>query len=102
LANVARLTREDFRIEENYNVQKNGGFGLEHAFRQTNRGAYNYHLLVQLAHTLSQLLFATCRPVFAACRKLAATVIARLLAETLHARDRAHLELLTSLLRNVS
>lgn len=83
---VAAAARRRSRIEESYNVQKNGGFGLEHAFRQTNRGAYNYHLLMQLAHTLSQLLFALCRPVFATCRKLAATAFARLLGETLHAR----------------
>jgi hypothetical protein len=41
--------------KESDNVQKNGGFGLEHAFRETNRGAANYHLLMQLAHTLWQL-----------------------------------------------
>lgn len=55
-AQVAAAGRRRSQIEESYNVQKNGGFGLEHAFRETNRGAANYHLLMQLAHTLWQLL----------------------------------------------
>lgn len=74
------------RIEESYNVQKNGGFGLEHAFRETNRGAANYHLLMQLAHTLWQLLVKgwVWRDL-ANCRKWTGLALAKLLQTALHA-----------------
>ncbi len=68
-----------------YNVQKNGGFGLEHAFRETDRGAANYHLLMQLAHNLWQLLVkGWVRREMAACRKLTDVCLAKLLAAALH------------------
>ena len=82
---IAAAGRSRSRIEETYNVQKNGGFGLEHAFRETDRGAANYHLLMQLAHTFDQLLFkGWVHRVLAACRKLTTICLARLLAEALH------------------
>ena len=82
---VAAAGRSRSRIEESYNVQKNGGFGLEHAFRETDRGAENYHLLMQLAHTIDQLLFkGWMHRVLAACRKLTDICLAKLLAEALH------------------
>jgi len=82
---IAAAGRSRSRIEESYNVQKNGGFGLEHAFRETDRGAANYHLLMQLAHTIDQLLFkGWVHRVLAACRKLTDICLARLLAEALH------------------
>jgi hypothetical protein len=85
-ASIAAAGRWRSRIEESYNVQKNGGFGLEHAFRETDRGAANYHLLMQLAHTLAQLLFkGWIRRELSACRRLTDTCLARLLAEALHA-----------------
>ena len=78
---VAAAGRSRSRIEESYNVQKNGGFGLEHAFRETDRGAANYHLLMQLAHTLWQLLAkGLLRRETAGCRKLSDECLARLLA----------------------
>ena len=84
-AGIAAAGRWRSRIEESYNVQKNGGFGLEHAFRETDRGAANYHLLMQLAHTFSQLLWKSwVRRELAACRKLTDVCMARLLAEALH------------------
>lgn len=84
-AGIAAAGRWRSRIEESYNVQKNGGFGLEHAFRETDRGAANYHLLMQLAHTFSQLLWKSwIRRELAACRKLTDVCMARLLAEALH------------------
>jgi hypothetical protein len=84
-AGIAAAGRWRSRIEESYNVQKNGGFGLEHAFRETDRGAANYHLLMQLAHTFSQLLWkGWVRRDLAACRKLTDVSLARLLAEALH------------------
>lgn len=83
-AEIAAAGRWRSRIEESYNVQKNGGFGLEHAFRETDRGAENYHLLMQLAHTIDQLLFkGWIHRVFAACRKLTDICLAKLLAEAL-------------------
>ena len=84
-AGIATAARWRSRIEESYNVQKNGGFGLEHAFREIDRGAANYHLLMQLAHTFSQLLFkGWIRRELAACRKLTDVCMAKLLAEALH------------------
>jgi len=84
-AGIAAAGRWRSRIEESYNVQKNGGFGLEHAFRETDRGAANYHLLMQLAHSISQLLWkGWIRREWTACRKLTDVCLARLLAEALH------------------
>ena len=84
-SDIAAAGRRRSRIEESYNVQQNGGFGLEHAFRETNRGAANYHLLMQLAHTLWQLLAkGWIRREMTACRKLTDLCLARLLAEALH------------------
>ena len=86
-AGIAAAGRWRSRIEESYNVQKNGGFGLEHAFRETDRGAANYHLLMQLAHTFAQLLWkGWVRRELVACRKLTDLCLARLLAEALHAQ----------------
>ena len=84
-AGVAAAARWRSRIEESYNVQKNGGFGLEHAFRETDGGAANYHLLMQLAHTFSQLLWkGWVRRELAACRKLTDVCLASLLAGALN------------------
>jgi hypothetical protein len=86
-AGIAASGRWRSRIEESYNVQKNGGFGLEHAFRETDRGAANYHLLMQLAHTIEQLLFkGWLRRELIACRRLTDICLAKLLAEALHAQ----------------
>lgn len=82
---IAAAGRWRSRIEESYNVQKNGGFGLEHAFRETNRGAANYHLLMQLAHTLWQLLVkGWLWRDLAGCRKMTGLALARLLQTALH------------------
>ena len=58
--------------EENvFNVQKNGGFGLEHAFCANDWAAENYHLMMQVAYTLSQLLInGMLRRLTQACRKV--------------------------------
>ena len=81
---IAAAGRSRSRIEESYNVQKNGGFGLEHAFRETDRGAANYHLLMQLAHSLWQLLIkGRVRREMAGCRKLPDARLAALLAAAL-------------------
>ncbi len=84
-AGIAAAARWRSRIEESYNVQKNGGFGLEHAFRETDSGAANYHLLMQLAHTFSQLLWkGWVKRELTACRKLTDVCLAGLLAGALN------------------
>ncbi len=58
-------------IESVFNVEKNGGFGLEHAFCANDTAAQNYHLLMQVAHILEQLLVnGLFRRLTQACRKL--------------------------------
>jgi hypothetical protein len=59
--NVARIAQEGGRIRwkienEGFNVQKNGGFGLEHAYAQNGTAAKNFYFLLQIAHALFQLL----------------------------------------------
>jgi hypothetical protein len=41
---------------EGFNVQKNGGFALEHAFSNNPTSAKIFYLLLQIAHTIAQLL----------------------------------------------
>ena len=48
-----------WKIEnEGFNVQKNGGYALEHAFSQHHTASQVFYLLLQLAHLLAQLLEA--------------------------------------------
>jgi hypothetical protein len=58
-------------IETVFNVEKNGGFGLEHAFCADDTAARNYHIMMQVGHILSQLLVnGVLRRLTRACRKL--------------------------------
>jgi len=58
-------------IENVFNVEKNGGFGLEHAFCANATASQNYHLMMQVAHILEQLLVnGLFRRLTQACRKL--------------------------------
>ena len=58
-------------IENVFNVEKNGGFGLEHAFCANTTASQNYHLMMQVAHTLGQLLVnGLFRRLTRACRKV--------------------------------
>ena len=41
---------------EGFNVQKNGGFALEHAYTHHPVSAKVFYLLLQLAHSLAQLI----------------------------------------------
>lgn len=41
---------------EGFNVQKNGGYGLEHAYSRHPTASKIYYLLLQIAHLLTQLL----------------------------------------------
>lgn len=82
LANGGGRARQN--IENVFNVQKNGGFGLEHAFCADNNAAQNYHLLMQAAHTLAQLLVnGLLRRLTRACRKVSDTKLTELLRRSL-------------------
>ena len=77
-----------WKIEnEGFNIQKNGGFNLEHAYGNGERQIKNYYLLLQIAHMLLQLmergslLGADCKRLFGSLRNLA-----RRLAESLRNR----------------
>ena len=46
-----------WKIEnEGFNVQKNGGYALEHAYTQNPTAAKVFYFLLQIAHLLSQLM----------------------------------------------
>jgi hypothetical protein len=60
-SNVLELSekggRARWKIEnEGFNTQKNGGYGLEHAYSEDWTGARNFYFLMQIAHLISQLL----------------------------------------------
>jgi len=55
LANQGGRVR--WKIEnEGFNVQKNGGFELEHAYTRNPTASKVFYLLLQMAHTLAQLI----------------------------------------------
>lgn len=59
--NVIELSSKGGRLRwlienEGFNVQKNGGFALEHAYTHHPVSAKVFYLLLQLAHTLAQLI----------------------------------------------
>jgi hypothetical protein len=59
--NVVPLANDGGRLRwkienEGFNVQKNGGYNLEHAYTKNERGAQIYYLLIQIAHLLMQLV----------------------------------------------
>lgn len=59
--NVAMLANDGGRIRwkienEGFNVQKNGGYGLEHAYTNNPNSAKIFYFLLQIAHMLAQLL----------------------------------------------
>jgi len=71
-------------IENVFNVQKNGGFGLEHAFCANTTASQNYHLMMQVAHTLGQLLLnGLLHRLTRACRKLTDLKLLELLRTSL-------------------
>jgi hypothetical protein len=77
-----------WKIEnEGFNIQKNGGFNLEHAYGTGDRQIKNYYVLLQIAHMIGQLiecgnlLSADCKHLFGSLRNLA-----RRLAESLRNR----------------
>jgi hypothetical protein len=71
-------------IENVFNVEKNGGFGLEHAFCADSTAAKNYHLIMQVAHILEQLLVnGLFRRLTRMCRKLTDLKLTELLRTSL-------------------
>ena len=59
--NAVALANEGGRLRwkienEAFNVQKNGGYNLEHAYTQNEQASKIYYLLMQIAHLLMQLL----------------------------------------------
>jgi hypothetical protein len=80
--------RSRWKIEnEGFNIQKNGGFNLEHAYGTGERQIKNYYLLLQIAHMILQLiergslLTGDCKQLFGSLRNLA-----KRLAESLRNR----------------
>jgi hypothetical protein len=49
--------RQRWKIEnQGFNMQKNGGYNLEHAYSQNYAAMKNFYILLQLGHMLSQLM----------------------------------------------
>jgi len=48
--------QDRFRQEENFNVLKNNGYGLEHAFCTPSTASKNYHIMLLVADTIWQIL----------------------------------------------
>lgn len=58
-------------IETLFNVETNGGFGLEHAYCANKTAAHNLHVFMQVAYVLGQLLInGMLRRLTSACRKI--------------------------------
>jgi len=77
-----------WKIEnEGFNIQKNGGFNLEHAYSTGNRQIKNLYVLLQIAHLILQLLEhgsllgGQCKCLFGSLRN-----VARRLAESFRNR----------------
>jgi len=72
-------------IENVFNVEKNGGFGLEHAFCANTVASQNYHILMQVAYIIWQLLAnGLLRRLMRACRKVTVLKMVDLLRVSLH------------------
>jgi len=61
ITNVIELSNQGGRLRwkienEGFNVQKNGGYALEHAYTRHAVSAKVFYLLLQLAHTFAQLI----------------------------------------------
>jgi len=57
IASANRGARCRWKIEnQGFNIQKNGGFNLEHAYSNTIEKAKVYYLLMQIAHLMLQLI----------------------------------------------
>ena len=59
--NISALANEGGRIRwkvenEGFNVQKNGGYALEHAYTENTNAAKGFYFLLQMAHMIAQLM----------------------------------------------
>jgi len=82
IANQGGHARND--IENVFNVEKNGGFGLEHAFCANATASQNYHLTMQMAYTIWQLLAnGLLHRLVRACRKVTDLKLVALLRTSL-------------------
>ena len=71
-------------VEGVFNVEKNGGFGLEHTFCANEKASQNYHLMMQVAFILWQLLAkGVLRRLTQACRKVTDVKLVELLRTSL-------------------
>lgn len=71
-------------IENVFNVEKNGGFGLEHAFCANTVASRNYHLIMQAAHIIEQLLVnGLLRRLTRTCRKVTDSKLIEMLRTSL-------------------
>jgi hypothetical protein len=55
-AKLAKEARYRWKIEEMFNIQKNGGYELKHNFGTIGFAMKNYYYLLQIAHLLHQLM----------------------------------------------
>jgi hypothetical protein len=60
-ASVATLANQGGRLRwkienEGFNIQKNGGYELEHAYSQNENAGKTFYFLLQVAHALNQLM----------------------------------------------
>jgi len=97
-ANCIPLANQGGRLRwktenEGFNVQKNAGYAMEHAYAKTPQAAKNFYLLLQIAHLLAQLF--ECRmggktPVtadYGSLRNLAAMLLRAFLNDPLPSPD---------------
>ncbi len=77
-----------WKIEnEGFNIQKNGGFNLGHAYSTGQWQIKNFYVLLQIAHMILQLM--ECRSLLGAdCKRLFGSIrnLARRLAESIRNR----------------
>jgi len=82
LANHGGRSRQS--IECVFNVEKNGGFGLEHTYCANTTASQNYHLMMQVAFILWQLLAkGVLHKATQACRKITNLKLVELLGSSL-------------------
>jgi hypothetical protein len=53
---LAKEARCRWVVEEMFNIQKNGGYELEHNYGTVGFSMYNYYYMLQVAHLMNQLM----------------------------------------------
>ena len=81
---VNRGGRARQEIETHFNVGKNGGFGLEHAFCANEQASRNLHMLMHVAFVLGQVLIrGVLKRLTRACRKITDVKLIEMLRSSL-------------------